>query len=225
MQQPGANAAPAAPAASNTYWWSRGGDAPAASPALLTAEEAAERARAEACRLARSASGPSLWNAAGTYEERDWLPFARTVLEASVAAAGAAAGASDAPGSPGAARLLRLDKLTGDATCACTRGKLRYGYDLVAELRWEVALQGGGAARSLEGTLALPELSRDAVADGQVAVADVRVDAASAKASGVTEAERAAALAAARALRPALLRLGRELDAALAARVEEQSVA
>lgn len=184
-----------------TYWHGKGGgDAPVLEPALLSAEE--EAATREAA--AKAAAGASLWNAAGTWEERDWTGAASERLTSLLLAI-----------SEGDTRLTAVDKVSGDATCLSVRGKLRHGFELHASVKWR-------SAAGVDGT-ALVEFSRDEVCGGELPISEVKVDKASAKALKLSPGDERSACAAVKdALRPALLKAGRELDAALAARVAEQ---
>eukprot|EP00240_Pyramimonas_obovata_P014644 CAMPEP_0118925912 /NCGR_PEP_ID=MMETSP1169-20130426/3707_1 /TAXON_ID=36882 /ORGANISM="Pyramimonas obovata, Strain CCMP722" /LENGTH=207 /DNA_ID=CAMNT_0006867337 /DNA_START=56 /DNA_END=679 /DNA_ORIENTATION=- len=128
----------------------KGGEAPAAAPKKITEEEALELHRTTSDKLV---GGASLWNAAGTWEERGYLGWAKQQLATRLV------GVSD-----NVVTITEIKSCTGEATVVCTRGKARYGFDLVVSLGWEATVDEA----TIKGSVDINEVSRDTVEDDEL---------------------------------------------------------
>lgn len=123
--------------------------------------------------------GNSAWNQAGTWEETSRTPWAKERLPAVLEGlsfdlpTGALAGADGAfvPGTTPAVWLQSVGKVTGDASINRARGKTKHVFDLRVECTWQLPMAAGLAT----GTLVFPDVSGDAVDDGELE-ATVTVD-------------------------------------------------
>lgn len=116
--------------------------APAAAPA------------APATGAAPAPSGGSVWNTAGTWEERDILPFAKDAVEAALGRV------PDRDFGSGVVSLDTVKGVEGDASVGVIRGKTRHIVDLTVKIGFKVRL--GGDGKAYKGTLVLKEYSADA---------------------------------------------------------------
>jgi len=136
----------------------KGGDAPPAVPKKLTDEEAAAMHRTTSEQLV---SGASLWNTAGTWEERGCLEWVKEQLKARVV------GLRENIASPATDdkfTITELKSCTGEASVVCTRGKARHGFDLELSLGWEAIIGGP----TIKGVIDISEVSRDTVEDDEL---------------------------------------------------------
>lgn len=134
----------------------------------------------EAAALTRQVSSTqiSAWNAAGTWEERGHTDWARVRLETLVVERGkfnldgAFAGV--------VARVVGVKKCEGDASVVMIRGKPRHGFDFETTLEWRASFaeedgedgedeDGDEAAVEVQGTIHIPEFSRDCAEDEECA--------------------------------------------------------
>lgn len=136
---------------SYTYFH-REGSVEVAPPRKLTEEEAAEQAERE-----RSASqtGISAWNAAGTFEERDWSGWAKERAKALVKGC-------KLSGAGGVQlEITDVTDITGSANSWIRRGKKTHGFDLQVSLSW-TAMVGDTEVR---GTAKCPNAASDELDD------------------------------------------------------------
>lgn len=119
-----------------------------------------------------SASGGSVWNSAGTYEEKQLTPWASAELKARLAAleahldaasVGVAKWSTSAPDVASATvSVADVENLVGDAQVSMVRGKKKHLCDFCADLKWTLSytLQSG-VAETVTGRLQLLDLSAD----------------------------------------------------------------
>ena len=128
-------------------------------------------------------AGCSAWNQSGTWEETSRTPWAKERLPAlleglsfELPTGALAAGADGAfvPGSAPSVWLKSVDKVAGDASINRARGKTKHIFDLRVECTWQLPMAAGLAT----GSLVFPDVSGDAVDDGELEAA-VTVDKAS----------------------------------------------
>ncbi|CAL5222993.1 g5437 [Coccomyxa viridis] len=115
----------------------------------LTAEELEEQAKRE---KAANAKGVSVWNQAGTFEERDCTAYAKEELKRLM----------DNFQHESAAGCLQISELTsveGEATVWLVRGSRRAGFDLTIEAAWTFSARGNDA--SAQGSLKVPGITPD----------------------------------------------------------------
>lgn len=86
--------------------------------------------------LLQPADGASAWNKAGTWEERDVSSWAQDTLKAALSCTSYTL--PDSSPAPGAvAKVTAVPKLNGHASYATVRGKKKYIYEFLIELKWE----------------------------------------------------------------------------------------
>jgi len=86
--------------------------------------------------LQPSTDGASAWNKAGTWEERDVTSWANDTLKASLLSTEYTL--PDSSPAPGAvAKVTAVPKLDGHASYATVRGKKKYIYEFLIEVKWE----------------------------------------------------------------------------------------
>lgn len=114
------------------------------------APAAAPAAAAAAAAPAAAAGGGSVWNAAGTYEERDCSSWALAVLKPLLAAVRA-----------GACTVREVAALEGTAQVISARGRTKRPFDLRFELRWRARweAEGSSAAAECQGVLLYSDVS------------------------------------------------------------------
>jgi len=100
--------------------------------------------------------GTSVWNKAGTWEERDVTPWAIETLTASLLSAEYVL----PPGSPspGAiASVSKVSKLEGNASHASVRSKKKYIYEFALTLEWDLTL-GDAVTQKCTGEVTFPDI-------------------------------------------------------------------
>uniref|UniRef100_A0A7S0WTF0 Activator of Hsp90 ATPase AHSA1-like N-terminal domain-containing protein n=1 Tax=Chlamydomonas leiostraca TaxID=1034604 RepID=A0A7S0WTF0_9CHLO len=132
---------------SYTYFH-REGSVEVAPPRKLTDEEAAAQAERD---RAASATGTSAWNAAGTFEERDWTGWARDRVKALVRGA-TASGAGGVQ-----VEVTDVTDVTGHANAWIRRGKKTHGFDLQITLSWAATV----GSEEIRGTAKCPNAASD----------------------------------------------------------------
>jgi hypothetical protein len=86
--------------------------------------------------LIQQPEGASAWNKAGTWEERDVTKWAQeTLKDALLATEYILPASSPAPGA--IAKVTAVPKLDGHASYASVRGKKKYIYEFLIQLKWE----------------------------------------------------------------------------------------
>jgi len=123
--------------------------------------------------------GNSAWNQAGTWEETSRTPWAKERIPAMLeglsfelpTAALAGADGAFVPGTAPAVWLNSVGKVAGDASINRARGRTKHVFDLRVECTWQMPMAAGLAS----GTLVFPDVSGDAVDDGELE-ATVTVD-------------------------------------------------
>ena len=118
-------------------------------PAAAAAASAAA-APAAAAGPAPAAGGASVWNAAGTYEERDCSSWALAALKPRLAAVRA-----------GACTVREVAALEGTAQVVSARGRTKRPFDLRFELRWRARWEadGNSAGAECQGVLLYSDVS------------------------------------------------------------------
>jgi len=123
--------------------------------------------------------GNSAWNQGGTWEETSRTPWAKERIPALLeglsfelpTAALAGADAAFVPGTAPAVWLKEVSKVAGDASINRARGRTKHIFDLRVECSWQMPMAAGLAS----GSLIFPDVSGDAVDDGELE-AEVTVD-------------------------------------------------
>jgi tetratricopeptide (TPR) repeat protein len=109
-------------------------------------------------------NGTSVWNSAGTYEERQLSPWASAELKRSL---GALAAHVASPGVSGVQSadlcVAEVENVTGDAQVTMVRGKKKHLADYCADIKWTLTalLQEGGKVDTISGRLQLLDISAD----------------------------------------------------------------
>lgn len=134
------------------YWVAKPGDgaeapAPPAAPKRLTPEEAAQ--------LARTSSAGSLWNQAGTWEEKNLVDWAKQRLTCLVRCTHTV----EFEGRKHEV-AVEMQSCHGDATIVIVRNKKRHGYSFAITLKFTGPTSDpGGDAVKVAGTAHVPEAS------------------------------------------------------------------
>jgi len=111
------------------------------------------------------AGGGSLWNKAGTWEEKDMTAWAKENIERWLKNAAVSSPAVDLAGEPVAvsAKISRVKSCTGEAQRVVVRKGPKFTYDFNVELSFSITVtKGADSPEKFSGTLRLPELN-DAV--------------------------------------------------------------
>ena len=90
----------------------------------------------------------SAWNTAGTWEERDELPWVKAKLDALLAGGG---GGLERDFGAGLVRVTGVKDVAGDASVGVIRGTARHMFDLAFEVTWEAGI--GGVSKPAKGSL------------------------------------------------------------------------
>jgi activator of HSP90 ATPase len=102
-----------------------------------------------------AAAGASVWNQAGTWEEKDLTKWAKTTLQEQIENTKYILPASSP--APGAEVVVtKVKTLDGHASCAVARGKKRYIYEFMVKLEWK--LSSSGSDLECTGSLAIPDI-------------------------------------------------------------------
>jgi tetratricopeptide (TPR) repeat protein len=108
-------------------------------------------------------SKTSAWNQAGTWEERDVTQWAKDTLARSLLSTTYTLPASS-PAPNALVRVSRVTKLDGHASVAVVRGKVRFIYEFLLKLDWQLdkedddlECKGSLAIPDIDGTIALGE--------------------------------------------------------------------
>lgn len=97
-------------------------------------------------------AGTSAWNKAGTWEEKDVTAWAKPSLEKALMMS--AFVLPDSSPAPGASVLVTsVKKCDGHASCATVRGKKRYIYEFILQVKWEFL----HADNKASGTMTFPD--------------------------------------------------------------------
>jgi len=83
----------------------------------------------------KTASSTSVWNQAGTWEEKDVTPWATESLKKALKATTYTLPDSS-PAGAATARISKVSKVDGHASVAAVRGKKRYIYEFILKLEW-----------------------------------------------------------------------------------------
>lgn len=178
---------------------SKPAEAPTAAPKRLSPEEAEKQEV--------SPEASSVWNRAGTWEERGltWWFTGRlreliNGMETSI------------EGSKGTLQVKDVDDCKGEASIVHVRGKLRYGFDLSLTLRWLSYIKQAteeGECTEMEGSVRIAELSRETVSNDEVELSEAKVE----DEKDSSSADRELALRAVKStLRPALMEQFRKIQ-------------
>ncbi|GAX83043.1 hypothetical protein CEUSTIGMA_g10469.t1 [Chlamydomonas eustigma] len=124
---------------SYSYFLAKTSTTEAPSPRKLTEEEI--RAQQEVERE-KSQLGGSLWNHAGTFEERNVSKWAQDRLKDLLAGCSA-----------GGVTITEVSSVIGDANIWMVRGKKRHGFSFEISMSWKMEAAGG---ISVSGTLKIP---------------------------------------------------------------------
>lgn len=115
-------------------------------PQLLATGAAAAAAASNS--NASASAGPSVWNTAGTWEEKDFSVWARERMDSLFI------GIGPEDLDDGSAMVTRTDKVTGEASVVWARGKKKANFELSVTLVWEGTYKGAKAT----GKIMLPDL-------------------------------------------------------------------
>ena len=108
--------------------------------------------------LSRKDSAGSVWNTAGTWEERDVLSKVKERVESVVR------GVPQRDFGSGVVQVDRVKGVTGDASVGVIRGKARQFLDVKIEVAFRVKI-GGDDRAGYKGTLTLKDYSADAASE------------------------------------------------------------
>ena len=136
---------------SKTSYFDRSDKVDEKTRALLDAQKAPRRIEPVApAAPAAAAGGASVWNAAGTYEERDCSSWALAALKPRLAAVRA-----------GACTVREVAALEGTAQVVSARGRTKRPFDLRFELRWRARWEadGNSAGAECQGVLLYSDVS------------------------------------------------------------------
>jgi len=104
----------------------------------------------------------SVWNTAGTWEERDTSPWAKeTLTQALLSAEYSLPLSSPQPGA--VVKITNVKSLNGHASIASVRGKRRYMYEFSTTLEWEMDIPSDG--NTCTGSIEFPDI--DGTCDGE----------------------------------------------------------
>lgn len=110
-----------------------------------------------------TANGTSVWNSAGTYEERQLSPWASAELKRGL---GGLASHIPAPGVAGVQSadlcVAEVENVTGDAQVSMVRGKKKYLADYCADVKWTLTAVGdAGKVDTISGRVQVLDISAD----------------------------------------------------------------
>ena len=112
-------------------------------------------ATAVPAKIPKNDTNTSVWNQAGTWEEKDVTVWAKETLKESLQTATFVF--PDSSPAPGAlARVATVKKLDGHASFATVRGKKKYIYEFHMDLEWVLDLPGEPDA--VQGKLSFPDM-------------------------------------------------------------------
>jgi hypothetical protein len=109
-----------------------------------------------------SAKGPSAWNRAGTWEERDCTSWCQDHLRTCLMAVRTER-----------CRIVKVDSLTGDASVVWTAGKQRHVFDFHVTMHysWTAAISedhdDDGKRKKVKGIVKLPDISSTSAHEGE----------------------------------------------------------
>uniref|UniRef100_A0A7S2VGP0 peptidylprolyl isomerase n=1 Tax=Entomoneis paludosa TaxID=265537 RepID=A0A7S2VGP0_9STRA len=138
-------------------------DSGAATPTLLSTSSSSSPTAVDGS----TASRPSAWNQAGTWEEKDcttWCQDALTTkLQSTIYSGGNGDGAV-------VAKITKVDELTGEGSVAIAGGKRRYIFDFHAKLKYEIASSSDPEAKTATGMVRLPDICSTHIDDDELEV-------------------------------------------------------
>mmetsp|Transcript_7984 Transcript_7984/g.16232 ORF Transcript_7984/g.16232 Transcript_7984/m.16232 type:complete len:437 (-) Transcript_7984:72-1382(-) len=111
-----------------------------------------------------TANGSSVWNSAGTYEERQLSPWASSELKRCLGALAAHISSPVVPGVESADLCVSdVENVVGDAQVSMIRGKKKHLADYCADLKWTLTARLAGVSEtvSVNGRLQLLDISAD----------------------------------------------------------------
>lgn len=104
-----------------------------------------------------AAAGASVWNQAGTWEEKDLTKWAKTTLQECIE--NTTYILPDSSPAPGAlVTVTKVKTLEGHASCAVARGKKRYIYEFMVKLDWKLHSPSDDSDLECTGSLAVPDI-------------------------------------------------------------------
>lgn len=104
-----------------------------------------------------AAAGASVWNQAGTWEEKDLTKWAKTTLQEHIETTQYILPTSSP--APGAEVIVtKVKTLDGHASCAVARGKKRYIYEFMVKLEWKLSSPDESSDLECTGSLAIPDI-------------------------------------------------------------------
>lgn len=108
-------------------------------------------------------SGASVWNSAGTYEERQLSPWASAELKRVLGSLAAHIPSPEVPGVEGAELCVaEVENVVGHAQVSMVRGKKKYLADYCADVKWTLTVRKqGGGLDVVSGRLQLLDISAD----------------------------------------------------------------
>ena len=146
-------------ASSYTYWVRNGmaGAAPAAVPKKLTVCEVAENGQ-------QMPHLGSLWNQAGTWEEKSLNSWAWQRVKELLQSV------EPAKFEDGTATVVEVSSCSGDATLVTVRQKKRVGYSFEIDMKYKMSLAQGEEVKDVEGNMKVPEACYGELDDIQLEV-------------------------------------------------------
>lgn len=122
----------------------------------LIGNTAPKRIHAAPCTSnATKALGTSQWNEAGTWEEKDVTPWAKETLSKSIRETKFVF-PSSSPAPSAIVEVEKIQDLTGHASVAVVRGKVRFIYEFSCKLNW--VLEKDDDDLSCKGSLSIPDI-------------------------------------------------------------------
>lgn len=133
------------------------------------------------CGTATVVEGTSVWNTAGTWEEKDVTQWATDTLRAALLAThytlpkSVTTAAITSTSIPLCASVSKVKNFSGHASVATVRGKRRYIYEFAITLEWKLPLQDSTTTGKMcSGTLTFPDV--DGSCDGVYDTSDYTVN-------------------------------------------------
>lgn len=128
-------------------------------PTQINSEEAAATMKTSAA----SAAG-SVWNAAGTWEDKDVTSLAQSTLREKLSEPTL----RDIDVAGGAISVEEVEKVEGDASKPVIRGKMRHIFDLSFKVKFSFKWMDSGGQQKATGSLSITDFTNDAFSeDGQ----------------------------------------------------------
>eukprot|EP00442_Polarella_glacialis_P055795 CAMPEP_0115123614 /NCGR_PEP_ID=MMETSP0227-20121206/47663_1 /TAXON_ID=89957 /ORGANISM="Polarella glacialis, Strain CCMP 1383" /LENGTH=328 /DNA_ID=CAMNT_0002526051 /DNA_START=24 /DNA_END=1013 /DNA_ORIENTATION=- len=121
-----------------------------------------DASEAEAATPAKPPAG-SVWNTAGTWEEKDVTALAQKTLRESME------GLTEMDAAGGVLSATSVDSVEGDASKPVIRGTMRHMFDLSFKVKFVFKWMDSDGQRRAEGTVAISDFTHDTFAEGVLA--------------------------------------------------------